>query len=88
MNCIPPIFLLSLLPCHAAGFANGVKIGEVTENSAVLWTRLTENPEAGNQVKKWKKDSPNWTVPGAEGKVRFIYYKNNDREKNDLHSVD
>jgi len=25
--------------------ANGVKIGEVTQTSAIIWTRLTEKPE-------------------------------------------
>jgi len=73
MKILTLLFLLHL-PCHAVGFANGVKIGEVTPNSAVLWTRLTENPEPGNQVEKWEPEAPNWTVPGYEGKVRFHYW--------------
>lgn len=67
--------LLLHLPCHAIGFANGVKIGEVTDTSAVLWTRLTKDNEAGNRVNEWKADSPNWTVPGEEGQIRFTYWK-------------
>ncbi len=75
MNRVFLLFLTSLLPCHAVGFANGVKIGEVTENSVVLWTRLTEEKEAGNRVEKWNKDAPNWTVPGQAGKVLFRYWR-------------
>jgi alkaline phosphatase D len=67
--------LLLHLPCHAIGFANGIKIGEVTDTSAVLWTRLTKGNEAGNRVDEWKADEPNWTVPGIAGKVRFSYWK-------------
>ena len=28
----------------AAHFANGIKIGEVDQNSAIVWTRLTRDP--------------------------------------------
>lgn len=75
------VFLLFLLhlPCYAIGFANGVKIGEVTDTSVVLWTRLTKDSEAGNRADEWKADAPNWTVPGQAGKVRFRY-----REANSL----
>ena len=75
------IFLATLLHCHAAGFANGVKIGEVTENSAILWTRLTENDEAGNKVSEWKQEAPNWTVPGLAGEIRFSYWKDGVKNK-------
>lgn len=74
MKIIAALFFLHL-PCHALGFANGVKIGEVTDTSVVLWTRLTQDSEAGNRVDEWKADAPNWTVPGEEGKVRFRYWK-------------
>ena len=77
-----PKLLLALLfailltaSAQAAGFANGIKIGEVTDTSAVLWTRLTENPEPTNQTEKWTKENPNWTVPGLEGKVTFTIDK-------------
>ena len=74
MKILGALFLLHL-PCHAIGFANGVKIGELTDTSAVLWTRLTKKQEAGNRVEKWESDAPNWTVPGAAGKIRFTYWK-------------
>ena len=69
------------LPGQAIGFAEGLKIGEVTETSAVLWTRLTKENTAGNRVDEWKSDAPNWTVPGHAGEIRFHYYKNSNREK-------
>lgn len=69
------LFILLHLPCHAAGFAEGVKIGEVTDTSVVLWARLTKNSEAGNRAEVWKPDAPNWTVPGEAGKIRFAYWK-------------
>lgn len=68
------LFLLSLglaATAHAAGFANGVKIGEVTADSAVLWARLTVDAEAGNRVANWTAAAPNWTVPGQPGRIRF-----------------
>jgi alkaline phosphatase D len=65
------LLILLHLPCYAIGFANGVKIGEVTDTSAVLWTRLTENPEATNRAAEWKLEAPNWTVPGKAGEIRF-----------------
>ncbi|MDP4846226.1 MAG: alkaline phosphatase D family protein [Akkermansiaceae bacterium] len=75
------LLLFTLAPCHAAGLANGVKIGEVSDSSAVLWTRLTRDAEPGNRADEWKAGAPNWTVPGIEGKVRFNYYPIGDREK-------
>jgi len=74
MKTLALLFLLHL-PCHAIGFASGVKIGEVTPTSAVLWTRLTANSEAGNPVNEWTPEAPNWTVPGAKGNVRFTILK-------------
>jgi alkaline phosphatase D len=68
-------FILSVQASHAAGFAEGVKIGEVTDTSVVLWARLTKDNEAGNRVENWKPDAPNWTVPGEAGKVFFRYWK-------------
>ena len=65
---------LSLLAAaHAIGFADGVKIGEVTPDSAVLWARLTEKAEAGNRVADWTAEAPNWVVPGQPGRIRFRY---------------
>lgn len=74
MKILCLLFLLHL-PCHAIGFANGVKIGEVTDTSVVLWTRLTKNQQAGNRVDEWKADAPNWTVPGAEGMVELSIWE-------------
>lgn len=76
------LLLLSLLhlPCQAIGFANGLKIGEVTDTSVVLWTRLTENAEATNRVAEWKEGEPNWTVPGQAGEIRFsVFEPNHDK---------
>ncbi|QTN31627.1 alkaline phosphatase D family protein [Akkermansiaceae bacterium] len=77
---IPTILFLLHFPCHAIGLANGVKIGEVTDTTAVLWARLTKDKQAGNRVDEWKADAPNWSVPGCGGQIRFHYYKDNDRE--------
>ncbi len=60
-------------PVHAIGFADGIKIGEVTSDSAVLWVRLTEAPKAANRVDEWTAEAPNWVVPGQAGQVRFTY---------------
>lgn len=58
------------LPAHALGFADGIKIGEVTESSAVIWVRLTERPEADRRIDEWDDKEPKqWSVPGAEGEV-------------------
>lgn len=77
------LFLLFLLhlPCHAIGFANGIKIGEVTDTSVVLWTRLTKESEAGNRVEEWKAGAPNWTVPGIGGTVDFFLWEPDKTKK-------
>ena len=47
----PVIFLMFLLhacsqtPLEGPYFATGIKIGEVTQTEAIIWVRLTENPE-------------------------------------------
>ncbi|MFT6111209.1 MAG: alkaline phosphatase D [Planctomycetota bacterium] len=56
---------------HAQGLANGVKIGEVTHESAVLWTRTTAATEASNRTPAWEASDPHWTVPGVAAQVRF-----------------
>lgn len=67
------VFVLLLLATplvHALGFANGIKIGEVTDTSVVIWARLTEREEAGNRVDQWSDEKPwQWSVPGAEGRI-------------------
>ncbi len=78
---VAAVWLLTHSFTHAIGFANGVKIGEVTEDSAVVWIRLTENNEAGNKSAEWKRGAPNWTVPGLVGEIRFSYWKDGVKTK-------
>ena len=68
------LLLLALLPTplHAIGFANGVKIGEVTDTSAVIWVRLTERPDADRRIDKWDEELPMpWSAPGIAGNVQL-----------------
>lgn len=58
-------------PAHG----NGVKIGEVTTTSAVLWTRLTRFADALHRVDEWDPARPHWQVPGIAGEVRFVYWR-------------
>ena len=65
--------------------ATGIRIGEVTETSAIIWTRITE--KAGRRTdgvvrrKRADKNNPEQlnpndlegSVPGAEGRVRLLY---------------
>ena len=37
--------------------ANGIKIGEVTQDSAIIWTRLSKNPSANTKGEKFPKVS-------------------------------
>jgi arylsulfatase A-like enzyme/phosphodiesterase/alkaline phosphatase D-like protein len=53
---------------------NGIKIGEVRDTSAVLWTRLTRHPIALTRIPEWDPERPHWRVPGARGEVRFAYW--------------
>ncbi len=72
---MPRALLFSFLlvsPVWALGFANGIKIGEVTDRSAVLWTRLSADDNARNRVEAWTAKQPNWQVPGQQGEVRFV----------------
>lgn len=61
--------LLSILPgmVHAAGVhqGNGIKLGEVTADSVIVWTRLTVAPEA-----KW--DGAKWVEPVIPAGERAI----------------
>ena len=50
--------------------ANGIKIGEVTAGSAIIWTRLTLHPERGDDEAR--------RVPGAMGEVRVTYRPGKD----------
>lgn len=65
--------------------ATGVRIGEVTPKSAIVWTRLTKNPQRNNDGKVFTKrgdsrearDTPVEQIEGAcagqPGKVRLVY---------------
>lgn len=60
LRCLPTLALLSVLlgPAATADVfqGNGIKLGEVTADSVVVWTRLTAAPEA-----KW--DGAAWVAP-------------------------
>jgi len=76
------VFGLALIsPLRADGpyMANGIKIGEVTANSALVWTRLTSVPEmvtTGEEPKRNdESDKPTrppefGSVPGTQREVR------------------
>ena len=73
------------VPAH---FANGIKVGEVTSDTAIIWTRLTKFPERNvdgksfpknNDKKRRSLDYPNLdtmegAVPGLNGEVRLTYF--------------
>ena len=86
------LFLLaSASIVSAQGFADGVKIGEVRDTSAVLWTRLTARAEADNRVDEWDESNPQWQVPGLAGEVRFVYWEAaapDNQTKTPWHKVD
>ena len=68
--------------------ANGVKIGEVSSTSAIIWTRLTKHAERNvggkpfpQNVNKERQsvrfddlDAMEGSVPGASGEVRLTYW--------------
>ncbi|MDE0915934.1 MAG: alkaline phosphatase D family protein [Planctomycetota bacterium] len=53
--CVPGVTPAAQGPQAGGGvhFANGVKVGEVTSSSAIIWTRLTEAPERNIQGRPW-----------------------------------
>ena len=66
--------------------ANGIKIGEVTQNSAIIWMRLTKHPERninGHPFTKSESKHVNPSIekleemegatPGTTGEVRIFY---------------
>ena len=70
-------------PVH---MANGIKIGEVTSNSAIVWVRLTRNADRNINGKPFPKnnskkrvslkydnlDAMEGAVPGSDGEVRIV----------------
>jgi alkaline phosphatase D len=73
-------------------FANGIKIGEVTKDSALIWTRLTRHATAhvdGVKFRKTPKHAPQipigksltdmeGAVPGITGSVRISWQRKGD----------
>ena len=73
--------------------ANGIKIGEVTQNSAIIWTRLTATPDLNLPGIPWpttkKPDGKSLipdgktladmagAVPGIGGSVKLTYWSKN-----------
>ncbi len=72
--------------------ATGVKVGEVTSSSAIIWTRITETaerrpdgiairgrpdkPESGSEIEQIDPRELQGSVPGAPGRVRLQYASN------------
>ncbi|MGB0993846.1 MAG: PhoD-like phosphatase N-terminal domain-containing protein, partial [Akkermansiaceae bacterium] len=88
------LVLLALgVQASAAHMANGVKIGEVTSESAIVWTRLTTTPTGNIDGKQFPKTSNRdrasalvkdlaqmeGSAPGCLGEVRITYHPANDK---------
>ncbi len=78
---IAPLVLAGLVHASCAGGAqpaapqqaNGIKIGEVTATSAIVWTRLTQTPPRA--VDEEPRSDPAVTpVVGSPGDVRLVYW--------------
>jgi len=77
---------------HAAHLGMGLRVGEVTQHSAILWTRITRDAQRNwNGFREPKKREPKQNdyvpspvkvedregaMPGASGQVRVIYGTN------------
>jgi len=82
------LVLLGLTPTlvvHGAALGNGIKIGEVTSTSAIVWTRLTERAEYNLTGTEFKPDDEaipagrvlndmRYSLPGAAGEIRVVYW--------------
>jgi alkaline phosphatase D len=78
-TCTIPLLILAAFPLHGLELGNGVKIGEVTDRSAVLWTRVTRDKDATRRIEKWDgKDPWVWSMPGEPGEVRVVLRKGGD----------
>jgi alkaline phosphatase D len=53
---------------------NGLKVGEVSSESAIIWTRLTRNPEMDPET-RWGR-----VVTGVPGEVRVSYWPVGDQD--------
>jgi len=75
------IFLLPTILFAQAQFANGLKVGEVTADSAIIWTRLTDGPAKFSTTvqqdrEKFSKMRPPQVAPGISGKVKLTLKQN------------
>lgn len=68
--------LLFVGPVLGQGFANGVKIGEVDGDSAIVWARLTEKAQQDPYNK-----AEGGAVPGQAGEMRIHYWKQGVKNK-------
>jgi len=93
-------FLLLANFCLASGpyFGNGVKVGEVDQNSAVLWVRLTAEPSADfsalpiftEGLPRNQRDEgrmPTDVLPGQAGKV-YVYYREANNSSPEIRGSD
>ncbi|MGE3806149.1 MAG: alkaline phosphatase [Gemmataceae bacterium] len=83
--CIAFLLAGTALAQNKTRQATGVKVGEVTENSAIVWMRVTANAARNTEGQSFKgrpaKDNPKiedvdkleGAVPGAPGQVRLRY---------------
>jgi alkaline phosphatase D len=67
---------------HTVHMANGIKVGEVNQTSAIIWTRLTQNAERHLQGTVWKTSGlpagsslhdMQDTVAGTKGQVQVTW---------------
>ena len=74
------LFLLLAILCPtlsfgaSPSFATGIKIGEVTPNSALIWARLASVETADSQSKKS-------VAPGSPGAVRLRYWPEGEADR-------
>jgi phosphodiesterase/alkaline phosphatase D-like protein len=87
---------------HGPFMADGIKIGEVRQDSAIVWTRLTRYRERTIHGLAWTPkdeavpqgrtlDAMEGSVPGATGEVRVIYWprtSEKDRRTTSWQAVD
>lgn len=70
---------------HAAALGNGIKIGEVTATSAIVWTRVTETAEYNTTGVPFKDEDEaipagltlpemRYSLTGTAGDVRVVYW--------------
>ena len=78
-------------PAPAVHLADGIKIGEVTDRSAIVWVRLTAAPERNVEGLPWPDGADALpegralgdmvdSAPGAAGKVRLTWWPEGDGE--------